>query len=149
MDKHNPNDQENTQVENLEAFEEWDGGPEGVQEEVAPEPSMEVEELSEEAAPPAPGVPELPAEPIPTAAEEFADSLLELAPDVPVNLVAVIGKTSTNVGEIMKFKLGQVIELGRPPSETVDVVVSGRLIARGELVDVDGQLGVRILKMVR
>lgn len=83
------------------------------------------------------------------AAQELADSLIELAPDVPVNLVAVIGKTTTNVGDLLKYRIGRVIELGRPPGESVDVVANGRLIARGELVDIDGQLGVKILKMVK
>lgn len=80
-----------------------------------------------------------------TIGDEFAD----IAPDVPVNLVAVIGKTMTNVGELLKLKQGQIVDLGRAPNEIVDVVANGRLIAKGELVDVDGKLGVRILKMVK
>ncbi|MBT3182533.1 MAG: hypothetical protein HN337_08520 [Deltaproteobacteria bacterium] len=83
------------------------------------------------------------------ASEELSDQLLKLSPDVPVNLVAVIGKTTSNVGEVMKYKIGNVIDLGRPPSETVDLVANGRMIARGELVDMDGKLGVKILKLVK
>lgn len=79
----------------------------------------------------------------------FADEIAELSPDIPVNLVAVIGRTTTNVGELMKCRIGQVIDLGRPPGETVDIVVNGRLIARGELVEMEGKMGVRIIKMVR
>ncbi len=81
--------------------------------------------------------------------EELADQLLKLSPDVPVNLVAVIGKTTSNVGEVMKYKIGNVIDLGKPPGETVDLVANGRMIARGELVDMDGKLGVKILKLVK
>lgn len=84
-----------------------------------------------------------------TPDRSLADEMAELSPDVPVNLVAVVGKTVTSVGDLVKVRLGQVIDLGRAPGETVDLVANGRLIARGELVEMDGKLGVRILKMVR
>jgi flagellar motor switch protein FliM len=84
-----------------------------------------------------------------TAARTFADELARLAPDVPVNLVAVIGKMTTDVGALIKYRVGEVIDLGRTPGETVDLVANGRLIARGELVEMEGKMGVRILKMVR
>lgn len=87
--------------------------------------------------------------PAETAARTLADELAELAPDVPVNLVAVVGKTQTTVGELIRCRVGQVIDLGRPPGETVDLIANGRMIARGELVEMDGKMGVRILKMVR
>lgn len=88
-------------------------------------------------------------EPASTAARSLADELAELAPDVPVNLVAVVGKTQTTVGELIRCRVGQVIDLSRTPGETVDLVANGRMIARGELVEMDGKMGVRILKMVR
>ncbi len=159
MVKHDGDMPENTQVEDLDAFEEFESGP--TPEPQAAPPHGGREEFAtdlafdsyEEPAAPAPAQAAAPAEPpvedARSAADEFAESLLSLAPDVPVNLVAVIGKSATTVGELMKVRVGQVVDLGRPPSETVDVVVNGRLIARGELVDMDGSLGVRILKMVR
>ncbi|HQG14212.1 MAG: Yop proteins translocation protein Q [bacterium ADurb.Bin270] len=79
----------------------------------------------------------------------LAHELMKLAPDIPVNIVAVIGKTMSNIGDVVKYRPGQVIDLARPPSETVDLVANGKLIARGELVDMDGRLGVRILKLLR
>ncbi|MFH1829438.1 MAG: FliM/FliN family flagellar motor switch protein [Pseudomonadota bacterium] len=141
-----------TEIDELEAFEEWEEStPSGKDTEAHAIPSEEEGPLdfSDLEAPieepkASPEIAEGAGEP-----ENFADSLLELAPEVPVNLVAVIGKTTTTVGDLMAAKIGQVIDLGRPPGETVDVVVNGRMIARGELVDMDGQLGVRILKMVR
>lgn len=99
-------------------------------------------------APEAPRAP-APESPPPPAAKTLADELVELSPDVPVNLVAVVGKTTTTVGDLIKYRIGQVVDLGRSPGETVDVVANGRLIARGELVEMDGKMGVRILKMVR
>ncbi|MBN1282673.1 MAG: FliM/FliN family flagellar motor switch protein [Proteobacteria bacterium] len=152
----NPKDKkgDETQINDLDVFEEWeegqeDEGTEPGADDVKEEGGEEGDELPDFA-----GFEKMEAEPEGPAAEEplpedFSESLAGLAPDVPVSLVAVIGKVTTNVGELMKLSLGQVVELGRPPGETVDVVAGGRLIARGELVDMDGKLGVRILKMVK
>lgn len=101
--------------------------------------------------------PEAKSEPEPESAPEvqrsqptsFAEDIAELSPDVPVNLVAVIGKTTVTVADLIKYRIGKVIDLGRAPGETVDLVANGRLIARGELVDMDGKLGVKIQKMVK
>jgi type III secretion system YscQ/HrcQ family protein len=93
-------------------------------------------------APPKPAVPK--EEPAP-----LREEVLQMSKDIPVQLVAVIGRTTVSVKELMTYQMGQVIDLNRPPSETVDVVASGKLFARGELVDIDGKLGVRIVKLVK
>lgn len=84
-----------------------------------------------------------------TMASSLADELVELSPDIPINLVAVIGKTTISISELIKYRVGQTIDLKRAPGETVDLVANGRLIARGELVEMDGKMGVKILKMMR
>jgi type III secretion system YscQ/HrcQ family protein len=162
-----PDSREETQIEDLEAFEEWEETEGRAQAEVAPGENdadcldaVEMPETprtrdqgpgtgGEDLAPGEQLSHEEPAEKRSSAAEELAESLVQIAPDVPVPLVVVMGKKTVTLEELLTLRIGEVIELGRPPSETVDVVVSGRLIARGELVDIDGQLGVRILKMVR
>ena len=83
------------------------------------------------------------------SSKSLADEMASLSPDFPVNLVAVVGKTTTTVRDLINLRLGQAIDLGRAPGETVDLVANGKLIARGELVEMEGKLGVRILKMVR
>jgi type III secretion system YscQ/HrcQ family protein len=70
-----------------------------------------------------------------------------LAADVPVQLIAVMGKKTMTVKEILSLKKGQVLELNRFPNEAIDIVVGGKLMAKGELVEVDGKLGVRIIKI--
>jgi len=69
--------------------------------------------------------------------------------DVPLQLVAVLGKKTLSMKELLGLKMGQVLDLARPVNEQVDLVAGGKLFARGELVDIDGKLGVRIIKMVR
>ena len=84
------------------------------------------------------------------APEESAsdDRMSGLAADVPVQVVAVLGKRSFNMQDLMNFHVGQVVDLYRPANETVDLVVGGKLIAKGELVSIDGKLGVKILKLI-
>lgn len=74
---------------------------------------------------------------------------LKMTGDVPVQVVAVMGKKTISMKELIGLKMGEVIDLDRPPNEVVDLVAGGKLIAKGELVDIDGKLGVKIVKMVR
>lgn len=73
--------------------------------------------------------------------------MMNLTSDIPIQIVAVLGKKSVTVKEIVSLKMGQVVELNRLPNEAVDLVANGKLIAKGELVEIDGRLGLRILKI--
>lgn len=73
--------------------------------------------------------------------------VVNLTADIPVQMVAVLGKKTITVKEVIAMKMGQVIELNRLPNEAIDLVANGKLIAKGEVVEVDGRLGVRILKI--
>ncbi len=70
-----------------------------------------------------------------------------MASDTPVNVVAVLGKKTVTVQELLELKKGQVVELNRYPNEAIDLVANGKLFAKGELVEIDGKLGVRIIKI--
>lgn len=85
----------------------------------------------------------------PPAVDEDHGDMLDIAADVPLQVVAVMGKKNMALKEIAALKMGGVIELGRPANEVVDLVAGGKLIAKGELVEIEGKLGVRIVKMVR
>lgn len=76
------------------------------------------------------------------------DRMSGLAADVPVQVVAVLGKRSFTMQDLMNFHVGQVVDLYRPANETVDLVVGGKLVAKGELVSIDGKLGVKIVKLI-
>ncbi|MBI4374490.1 MAG: FliM/FliN family flagellar motor switch protein [Deltaproteobacteria bacterium] len=89
-----------------------------------------------------------PAAPAP-AAPAFGEESMLLASDVPVQLVALIGRKPVTMKELMELKTGAVVELDRGPGEMIDLVASGRVIANGELVEIDGKLGVRILKIIK
>lgn len=69
--------------------------------------------------------------------------------NVPVKISAVLGKTKIDVARLRELGDGAVIELDRKVGEPIDLYVNDRLIARGELVMVDGALGVTMTEIVR
>lgn len=69
--------------------------------------------------------------------------------DVPVTVQAVLGRVRMPVADLLRLKAGAVIELDRRVGEPVDILVNGRLVARGEVVLVDGALGVTLTEIVR
>lgn len=83
-----------------------------------------------------------------TAKPQGADrKVVNLTSDIPVQIVAVLGKKNVTVKDIVSMKMGEVVELNRLPNEAIDLVANGKLIAKGELVEIDGRLGVRVLKI--
>jgi flagellar motor switch protein FliN/FliY len=74
---------------------------------------------------------------------------LESIYDIPVKVTAVLGKTRMNIADLMTLDAGSIIELDRRVGEPIDLYVNDRLIARGELVMVDGVLGVTMTEVVK
>lgn len=64
--------------------------------------------------------------------------------DVPVTLVVELGRVNMPLRRLADLKTGDVVELGRHAREPVELTSNGRLVARGELVQIDTELGVRI-----
>lgn len=68
--------------------------------------------------------------------------------DVPIELTAEIGRTHMTVNETLDLRIGSIVPLNRTSSEPVDMLVNGTLVARGEVVIIDEQFGVRITEVV-
>ncbi len=81
--------------------------------------------------------------------QPLAEDVLHLAPDVPVQLTAMMGRKSATVKDLLDLKAGDIVEFDRKPADPLDIVVSGKVIAKAELVVVDGRLGVRVLKLFK
>ena len=71
------------------------------------------------------------------------------AADLPAELVVEAGRASLSVREILALAPGTVIPLERSVSAEVTLSAAGRVLAHGVLVDVEGELGVQVLKVVR
>ncbi len=75
-------------------------------------------------------------------------SNLNIIMDVPLEVIVQIGKTSRPVKEIIEFTQGSVIELEKQAGDPVDIIVNGELIAKGDVVVIDDNFGVRITEIV-
>ena len=84
-----------------------------------------------------------------TPAGEEETQVAQISEDVPVKLTAVLGKKEMALKDLLQFKVGHTIDLERPANEFVDLMANGKVVARGELVELDGKLGVRIIKMLK
>ncbi len=74
---------------------------------------------------------------------------LEAVYDIPVQVSAVLGKTTMQVSQLLKLGRGAVIELDRKVGEAIDIYVNNRLVARGEVVVVEDRLGVTMTKIIK
>jgi flagellar motor switch protein FliN/FliY len=68
---------------------------------------------------------------------------------VQVNVSVEVGTARMSLGELVKLGPGSVLELDREVHEPADVFANGKLVARGEIVTVDGRYGVRITQLNR
>jgi flagellar motor switch protein FliN/FliY len=68
--------------------------------------------------------------------------------NVPVELAVEIGRTTMTIGETLALGPGSIVALNRLAGEPVDLLVNGRPIARGEVVVVDEEFGLRVTEIV-
>lgn len=71
----------------------------------------------------------------------------DLLGDVPLQIAVELARVPVTAEEVVALRPGQVLELHRSPGEAVELSVNGKVVARGELVEIEGQLGVRVLSM--
>jgi flagellar motor switch protein FliN/FliY len=72
---------------------------------------------------------------------------LEFLHDVEMEVTVELGRARRTVRDMLEVQVGSVIELDRAAGSPVDVLVNGRLIARGEVVVVDDEFAVRITEI--
>lgn len=77
-----------------------------------------------------------------------ADADLTRLTEVTVELTVEVGRTRMQLGETMSLGPGSVVTLDRLADKPVDLLVNGRPIARGEVVVIDEQFGLRITEVV-
>lgn len=73
---------------------------------------------------------------------------LGLLSDIPLRLSVEVGNTSLRLAELLDLAEGSVVELDRQADELLDIMVNGTLVARGEVVTVNGRYGVRVVDVV-
>ena len=72
---------------------------------------------------------------------------MALPDDAHLELTVQLGTTRVSLRQIAELAPGAIVPLGRPLAGPFEVRAAGRLVGQGELVDVDGELGVRIVSL--
>ena len=81
--------------------------------------------------------------------ETPASDRLRAVYDVPVQVSAILGRTTMPVNQLLRLGRGAVVELDRRVGEPVDIFVNNRLVARGEVIVVNDKLGITMTEIVR
>lgn len=72
---------------------------------------------------------------------------IDILKDVPMVVTAELGRTNMLVKDILKLGMGSVIELEKMTGEPVDILVNGKLIAKGEVVAIDENFGIKVTEI--
>ncbi|OEG61767.1 MAG: flagellar motor switch protein FliN, partial [Halanaerobium sp. MDAL1] len=73
---------------------------------------------------------------------------MELIKDVPLEVTVRLGKTVMKIRDILELGDGSIIELDKLAGEPVDLLVNGKLVAKGEVVVIDENFGFRVKDIV-
>ncbi|MGL5269788.1 MAG: flagellar motor switch phosphatase FliY [Selenomonadaceae bacterium] len=95
-------------------------------------------------------VPVQPAQFTPLSTEPVAvnDANIGLILDVPLQVTVELGRTKKRIRDILELSTGSIVELDKLAGEPVDILVNGKLLAKGEVVVIDENFGVRITDIV-
>ena len=81
-------------------------------------------------------------------ADDIHDRNLNLILDIPLKVTVELGRTRMVVSELLNLRQGSVIELSKLAGEPMEVLVNGKLVARGEAVVVNEKFGVRLTDII-
>jgi flagellar motor switch protein FliN/FliY len=73
---------------------------------------------------------------------------LEIIMDIPLDITVELGRMRMQIREVLDLGAGSIVEIDKAAGEPVDVLANGRLVARGEVVVIDDNFGVRITEIL-
>lgn len=74
---------------------------------------------------------------------------IDLIMDVPLEVTVELGRTSKSIKEILDFSPGTIIELDKLAGEPIDVLVNGKFVAKGEVVVIEENFGIRVTEIIK
>ncbi len=89
-----------------------------------------------------------PDEDIPAPQGDNLEKTETLLQDLNTTVVIELTRLPLTTSQIIRIREGEIMRLPRTPSDPVSLVVDGKVFARAELVEIDGELGVRLLEVV-
>lgn len=81
-------------------------------------------------------------------ASSLNENGLDIIMDIPLEVSVELGRVKLQVREVVELGAGSIVEIDKAAGEPVDVLVNGRLVARGEVVVIDDNFGVRITEIL-
>ena len=86
---------------------------------------------------------------VPAAGGMGTPANINLIMDVPLEVTVELGRTKKAISDVLDFSPGTIIELDKIAGEPVDVLVNGKLVARGEVVVIEESFGVRVTEIIK
>ncbi len=83
-----------------------------------------------------------------SSSNDALDEKLEMILEFPLEVSVRIGETRMNIEELLSLTTGNVIEFSRVINEPVDLVINGKLVARGEVVTVGENFAIKITSII-
>ncbi|HEU4726424.1 MAG TPA: FliM/FliN family flagellar motor switch protein [Kofleriaceae bacterium] len=80
-------------------------------------------------------------------ATEYVPRHMALPDDAMLEVTVLLGTTRLSLRQLQELAIGQIVPLGRPLAGPYQIRAAGRVVGQGELVDIDGELGVRIVSI--
>ena len=74
---------------------------------------------------------------------------IDLIMDVPLEVTVELGRTTKSIKDILEFAPGTIVELNKIAGESVDILVNGKFVAKGEVVVIEESFGVRIIEIIK
>jgi flagellar motor switch protein FliN/FliY len=85
---------------------------------------------------------------LPFDGDPGSDTDIGLLLEVPLSISVELGRTSLTIRELLALGQGSILQLDRHAGEPVDVLVNGKRLARGEVVVIDEDFGIRVTEVV-
>ena len=73
---------------------------------------------------------------------------IEIIMDVPLEVTVELGRTTKKIKEILEFSPGSIIELNKLAGEHIDILVNGKFVAKGEVVVIDENFGIKVTDII-
>lgn len=80
---------------------------------------------------------------------DLTNSNMDVLMTIPLEITIEIGRTKRQIKDILEFKSGTIINIDKQVGAFVDLVVNGQLIAKGEVVVVNDNYGIRIAEILK
>jgi flagellar motor switch protein FliN/FliY len=83
----------------------------------------------------------------PSSPKTALEILPQSVANMPLPVHVTLGRTALQLREVCQLAVGSIIEFGQAASHPADLIVNGKVLARGQLVATDGKYGLKVLEL--